>query len=583
MAHLLTTLRTFRSRQKIRLSWLIMAVVLCGVLGIGGLLALRILRSTAPAEILPGQTLANDIAAAVARGTGVQTSTGAYVPGDRLILFTRLDEAELTRVRTWAIVQLEPFTKRLDAMPSHETLTWVIEYGPPPAEQEVLIVPLHRAESPAAYTYISASPALMAAPKTASTAAPAPPINPPAPVPTAAPVATAPEVAPVMPAVNPAITTVLAPGRVTPLLTSTFEREGQTETLWRSLAGDWVMTNGVYTQRNADGYDFLSLVDLPPQAHYSFETRLRLDRGSMGGGIIYNVPDLTRRNGGQLVDFDESGTFLRWGHYDAAGSYLYDGGIALDPGIGDGQWHTLRVVTHGATSTIWFDEREIAQISNLSVAGHVGLSTSQAQVSFDDVAVLALPEGVVAPPRTVSSPVRTSMVSLIDDFDDGDAKGWQVLNGTWQNLEGTYRQTSTSGADLSSVSLFQGENYTATIRLKRLDGSMGGGLIFNMARRDSKTNSQIVNYTQDGKALQWGHFDEGGNFVFEGSAEVPDGGDDAWHTLVLGIADGKLTIMLDGELIASEVKLTYTSGYVGLLASNSSVAFDDVAFVSKEE
>ncbi|NCC34814.1 MAG: DUF1080 domain-containing protein, partial [Chloroflexia bacterium] len=370
---------------------------------------------------------------------------------------------------------------------------------------------------------------------------------------------------------------------VTPLLTSTFEDEGQTETLWRSLAGDWVMANGVYAQRNADGYDFLSLLDLPPQAHYSIETQLRLDSGTMGGGIIYNAPNLTSRNGAQLVDLDQSGAFLRWGHYEADGTYRYDGGTALDPDIGDGQWHTLRVVTHGATSTVWVDGREIAQISNLSVAGHVGLSTSQAQVSFDDVAVLALPEGVTLPPPAASSQVRTSMTSLIDDFDDGDAKGWQVLNGTWQNLEGTYRQTSTSGADLSSVSLFQGDRYTATVQLQRLDGTMGGGLLFNMARRDSKSRSQIVNYTQDGKVLQWGHFDEGGNFVFEGSAEVPDGSDDAWHTLSLSVDDGKVTIILDEEIVATDVELTYTSGYVGLLASNSSVAFDDVAFVAKEE
>ncbi|WP_165360676.1 family 16 glycoside hydrolase [Candidatus Chloroploca sp. Khr17] len=583
MAHLLTTLRTFRSWQKIRLSWLIMAVVFCGVLGIGGVLALRVLRSPAPAEILPGQTLANDIAAAVARGTGVQTSTGAYVPGDRLILFTRLDETEVARVRTWAIVQLDPFTERLATMPSDETLTWVIEYGPPPAQQEVLIAPLRRADSPAAYTYISAAPALLTAPTAVATAAAAAPINPPAPVPTAAPVATAPAVAPVIPAATPAIATELAPGVVTPLVTSAFEGEGQTDPLWRSLAGDWVMDNGVYTQRNTDGYDFLSLLDLPPQAHYSIETQLRLDSGTMGGGIIYNVPEPTRRNGAQLVDFDESGAFVRWGHYDADGTYRYDGGAALDPGIGDGQWHTLRVVTHGATSTIWVDEREVAQVRNLSVAGHVGLSTSQAQVSFDDVAVLALPEGVNPPTPAASTQADASVTSLSDDFADGDAKGWQVLNGTWQNLEGTYRQTSTSGADLSSVSLFQGDNYTATVRLQRLDGTMGGGLLFNMARRDNKSRSQIVNYTQDGTVLQWGHFDEGGNFVFEGSAEVPDGSDEAWHTLALSVAEGKLTIMLDDEIVATDVELAYTGGYVGLVASNSSVAFDDVAFVAQQE
>jgi hypothetical protein len=300
----------------------------------------------------------------------------------------------------------------------------------------------------------------------------------------------------------------------------------------------------------------------------------------MGGGFIYNSPKKDTRAGAQVVDFDGKGSFLRWGSYSDKGTYVYGGGAKIDPPISDGQWHTLQLTTHGNTSVVALDGRKIGQISNISTSGYFGLITSKTKVDFDNISVVVLPEaGAASAPQPSATPA--ALTSFGDDFADGDTKGWQVLSGTWQNIDGTYQQTSGSGSDLGSVSPFHGDYFSATVRLKWLDGDMGAGLYFDLAERDKKNRSQMINYTQRGKVLQWGHFDEGGNFVFEGSAPVPDGSDGKWHVLNLRVKAGKATFVLDSTEIARDVSLTYTSGFVGLLASNSKVAFDDVAFVAQ--
>ncbi len=578
MATLLTHLRNRNWMQVFRLRRLLIIGLFVGMLAIGGLLALRLLRPSVPLQILPGQAVANALVRSMAGSGEVQFVSGAYVPGEQLLLYTRLPESDLGRIRSWAVVQLEPFADELARLPDQEDLTWMIDYGPDPALQELLVVPLQRVREPAFYRYISGAPSLPTSVAVVPTAAAAAPLVVPVPVSTAAPVATAGSVAPTISVAVPSVESG-RPGEVTSLLSTGFEGEGSAASLWRPLSGDWSMVDGIYLQRDPNGYDYTTLLDLPPLAHSSIDARLRLVEGAMGGGIVYNAPDLTARNGAQLVDLDRSGAFLRWGHYNEDGTYIYGGGVALDPPLNDEQWHTLRIVTHAAESTVWVDGREIARISNDSTEGYVGLSTSQAQVEFDDVVVLALPEGIDLPLST--SVPMTVTGGLSDDFEDGDSKGWQVLSGAWQSRDGAYLQTSTSGADLSSISLFQGANFTATVRLQWLDGTLGAGVIYNMARRDANARSQIVNYTEDGTLLQWGHFDEGGNFVFEGSAEVPDGSDGEWHSLELRVADGLADFLLDGELVAEQVELTYSSGYLGLLASNGSVAFDDVQIMSR--
>ena len=586
MASLLMALRASDLRRLIHPRWLLVAGVLCGLA-----LALRTLKPAAPAQILPGQSLAWDIARAASRSADVQLASGAYLPGDRLMLYTRTSQADRARVRAWALMQIEPFADRLAKLSSGEQLTWIIDFGPAPAEQEVLIAPLSRAADPSLYRYVGAAPGLVGAERTPAappqpTAAPQPAVVEPAPAqPTAAPEQPAP--APEQPAAAQAAPAPEQPAPTQPapvqpaqsgqpLLATSFDEPGA-KSAWLRLSGDWLAHDGIYSQLDNSGYDYISTLDLAPQSHYRMEARLRLGEGEMGGGFFYNAPKKDTRAGAQIVDFDNKGGFMRWGRYDDKGAFVYGGGVKVDPSIGDGQWHSLELTTHGKTSVVALDGREVGTIPNTSAGGYYGLISSKTKVDFDDISVTVLSEaGAGAAPEPASAPAAAA--SFADDFADGDTKGWQVLSGTWQNIDGTYQQTGLDGSDLGSVSPFQSDHFSATVRLKRLDGDMGAGLYFNMAQPDKKSRSQMINYTQSGKVLQWGHFDEGGNFVFEGSAPAPDGGDGKWHVLQVQVSAGKATFWLDGQQIARDVSLTYTSGYVGLLASNSKVAFDDVRF-----
>lgn len=74
----------------------------------GGILALRLLLPAAPTQLVAGQLLAWDIAETIKRSPGVQLTSGAYLPGDTLLLYSRLDEPDRCPC-AWLLNQLEPF------------------------------------------------------------------------------------------------------------------------------------------------------------------------------------------------------------------------------------------------------------------------------------------------------------------------------------------------------------------------------------------------------------------------------------------------------------------------------------------
>jgi len=600
MATLRTALHTAQWRQAlqpVRIAVTGVALILL----IGAFLAWHSLRSSAPDELLPGQTLAWEMAQAIGHAPGVQLASGAYLPGDTLLLYSRINDTDRTHVRDWAATQLEPFADRLALLNKGETLKWVIDFGTKTVEQEVIIAPLNRAADATLHSYVSATLGVFTG-TVASTVAPAPVAQNAA---TVAPKAVATVAAKGVSTVTQQVATQVVANPVAALPAPqnlTFDNAADISKDWQALSGDWVANNGIYSQRNKVGYDYISMLNLAPQTHYQIEARLRLVDGDMGGGFVYNAPRNDSRVGAQSVDMDKQGTFLRWGRYDAKGNYIYGGGGTLNPPLNDGQWHSLQLLTHATTSTVSVDGRVIGQLINASATGYLGLTTSQAHVDFDNVRVTILgpaenvPASALAAPVnvapsvviTTASPITVATAPLshtlifTDAFANGNVNRWRVLNGTWQFVDQTYQQLSTGGTDLGSISTFQGDTYTVTVRMRRLDGNMGAGLYYNMQQRDAKMHSQMINYTQGGKAIQWGHFDEGGNFVFEGIAAVPDGNDGQWHVLTAGIAGGKATFILDGKRIATNVTLTYPNGYVGLLVSTSKVAFDDIKIVAQQ-
>lgn len=572
------------------------------LLGGGTLTAIRLLRATTPTALLPGQMLAWELAAAIEHDEIVQSASGAYLPNDRIILYTKVARDDRTFIRQWAALQLEPYTSRLATLPPQEELTWIIDLATAPPSQEILTVPLDRAADPTLYTYMSAGPltgtveagastttSTTIDPATASTAA----LN------TNKPTAdgvTEPQAEPPAAVGADAIATVAEHAvtptvdRATPLRSLAFDGDGgTTASEWRPISGAWTANDGMYSQQDMTGYDYITMLDLPAQSHFSMEAQLRMRAGEMGGGFIYNAPTIDNRAGAQIIDMDDGGRFLRWGHYDAAGNYSYDGGAPLEVGLDDGEWHTLQLITHGAQSTVLFDGKELGQPDNLSTVGFLGLVTSRAQVAFDDLVIMALP-AIDAPAamdgnEAITASVATAAMTAItttafrDDFADGNRKGWRVLNGTWQFTDGLYQQNNADGSDMGAISTFQSDQYRVTVRTRLLEGSMGAGLYFNMAEREANMRSQIVSYTADGNQIQWGSFDDGGNFVLQGLADVPTGGDGAWHTLSLQVESGSATIAVDDVAVAEAIALTYVRGYVGLFANHSKVAFDDFEIV----
>ncbi len=409
MATLRTTSRPLNRRPSMQWRWRLIALIFLVFLTIGGWLALRLLRPATPAQIVPGQTLAWDIARAAGRTAGVQLASGAYLPGDTLLLYSRLALPDRASVRAWAQTQLEPFADRLALLPENETLKWVIDFGPAPAEQEVITAPLNRAANPTLYRYISAVPALFTALSVQPTGAPDVPVMAPTasgvvlptPLSTVAPPVTTPV------ATNGVTTTSAGPGAI--LRNAQFENVATLDQEWQPLSGDWGASAGIYSQRNKQGYDFISMLTLEPQTDYSLEARLRLVKGEMGGGFIYNAPNQDTRAGAQVIDMDKQGGFLRWGHYDAKGEYIYEGGMPLTPSLNDGQWHTLHLITHASASIFSLDRQPLIKLTNTSPGGYLGLVTSNAAVDFDNVSYPRLkPVGFVGQtdklfvPRTCS-------------------------------------------------------------------------------------------------------------------------------------------------------------------------------------
>ena len=466
MASRLMVLRAIPWRRLLRPGRAVVSGILLLALAVGSVLAMRMLRPATPVQIVPGQALAWEIARSASHSEGVQLASGAYVAGDTMLLYTRTAQTDRARVRTWALLQIGPFADRLAKMPAKETLKWVIDFGPAPGEREVISAPLSQAADPTLYSYTSGAPGLVAdaGASPAAVAMPQAPADPAPAAPTSAPTSAV--------AAQPAttvVTTTLATAPGTPLVNTSFEGTGDGALKgWHSLAGDWAAKDGVYSQRDISGYDFISMLDLAPQSNYSMDARIRLGAGDMGGGFIYNAPSQITRAGAQVVDMDNKGGFLRWGHYDDKGSYVYEGGVKVDPALNDGQWHSLNLLTHAGASAVTIDGKTLGTIKNTSPSGYLGLVASKTQVDFDSVSVTLQPQSGAVPSAAAPAPTAapaasnpiTSTTTFSDTFADGNADGWQVLNGAWQVINQEYQQTSTSGFDLGSISTFQSDAYT---------------------------------------------------------------------------------------------------------------------------
>lgn len=331
----------------------LVAAALLVALITGGLLARSAGQAAPPSMLIPGQLVTSALVLAAQQGEGVAVAAGGYMPGSGITLYSRVERGDRALVRSWAASQLSPFAERLQSLAAKEKLVWIIDY--PTEQQEILQVLLSQAADPTKYRYLS------------GVGMPAPVRAPAALALSAAPTAPPPPLAP--------------PDDRSDLEAHALEERHDR---WALLSGDWGVEQGTLVQRDQAGYDHLAILQTAPLTRYRVSVRMRLDAGKIGG-VIYHMPDPRTRHGAQVVDFADGGATLRWGRYTDAGSYVYEGGVAIDPTIMDGGWHTLELAISAETTAISVDGQAIRTITNKSTIGNVGLTTSLAQVSFDDM------------------------------------------------------------------------------------------------------------------------------------------------------------------------------------------------------
>ena len=336
---------------------------------------------------------------------------------------------------------------------------------------------------------------------------------------------------------------------------------------WSPVSGAWEANNGLYEQVDATGFDLITMFDTQPLTDYVMEGDLRMTEGNHGGGFIYNAPDPDSPVGAHVVDFYEGGEFLRWGYYDEDRNYVFNGGIELDPGLSDNEFHTLRLETRKDETTLFVDGDEIAVIENQNEGGYVGLVSSEAKLQFDNLFINQIP------------PEEDSVLDgQLERFDQELDENWAIISGDWQVIDQELRQLDVNGFDLTAVSPFRGTNYRVTADVRLVGGVMGAGMVYNMQSQESLAGSHMFNFTQFGEAIQWGRFDDAGQFIFQGLREVDQASNGAWHTLTLDVLNGRATIQYDDTLVAENVPLNYTEGFLGFMSSTSHIAFDNITF-----
>ena len=373
---------------------------------------------------------------------------------------------------------------------------------------------------------------------------------------------------------------------------------------YEEFGGDWEIRDQALVQMSTSGYDLTAYIPLevPAEDSYSFAAKLRFLGGSMGGGLIFNAQQTTSRQKSHMVRFNVDGgqLWLIYGYFGDDSNFNGQGSVLLDLAPDDAAAHELRVQVGPESYALYLDEVLVATDIPLAYkGGAVGFISSTSQMAFDDIRVDYSTESVPASPAAqpaepssgqpeapVEVPqVLTGDVPVLDAF-DGGAGGeslWKPVSGDWRYEAGQYVQTQPDGFDLSTI--YQ-QPITPPLMVEAVfqhrEGA-GAGLLINLPSPDSRNGGTMVRYMDGGEALAWGYFAEDGVFSGQGGVQVTPPGT-APHTLTISVTASTYAITLDGVEIARDIPLLspVTPAYIGLTASESIAAFDEVRLLTGE-
>jgi hypothetical protein len=164
-------------------------------------------------------------------------------------------------------------------------------------------------------------------------------------------------------------------------------------TNWLPLAGQWRVNEGEYQQQDNSGFDFISQSSVAPNERFSASVRMRSLEGDLNAGFLIFQPTKGRRNGATVIDLTNAGSFLRWGHYDKGGPYVFDDAKQLATPVDAKKGVSFQVTYADGLVRLYLDNRQVAQFTpksadgNKPLTGGIGLVTSSSKVAFDDFSI----------------------------------------------------------------------------------------------------------------------------------------------------------------------------------------------------
>lgn len=351
---------------------------------------------------------------------------------------------------------------------------------------------------------------------------------------------------------------------------------------YRQFGGVWQVRDAALVQSDASGTDLMAVIPLAlsPDQPYRFSTRLRFVDGRQGGGLMFNLqhPDNRRQSHMVRLGTDDEGIrYLVYGSFDDRLNFVAQGSINnIDlPASADGNLQLDVQVDNDHYAILLNGNSVIDAVSLIYEGGYPALTTWFSAVAFDDVTITTEALSQAPAPTILPTSIVVDDAPLLSDtFDDSSAaSAWTMVSGTWTFEAGELHQTGLEGFDLaiSHADIFS--QYVLVTHLRHEQG-VGGGVLFNMPQSDSTYGGQMVRYFEN-NVLAWGYFDESGAFVGQGSTAVTPPGQ-ALHQLQVRVSEGRYAVTLDGVLLAENIPLISSQGHIGLTASQSSVAFEDV-------
>lgn len=174
-----------------------------------------------------------------------------------------------------------------------------------------------------------------------------------------------------------------------------------------------------------------------------------------------------------------------------------------------------------------------------------------------------------------AAPANANWVSLMPKDSTAIGSLWVALSGQWKLDSGDFVQSKADGFDMTiSYREKKFSNFVLRVNLKHEQGN-GAGVLINMPDPALKNGAHVIRFTDDGKGIFWGHFDNNAVFVSQGfaNASLPPG--QSKRLEVQSSAD-TYSILFDGAMLAKDIPLKSKAGHIALTNSVSVARFSNI-------